>query len=333
MKVLIIGGTGVISTGITPNLLWRGHDVTIFNRGKRETEFRGDFKTLVGDRHDESTFAQQIADAGPFDCVIDMICFTPKEAEASIKAFAGHTTQVIFCSTVDVYTKPAANYPIREDSERQPRQSFPYAYDKAICERLFEDAHARGDFQLTIIRPAHTYVGGVIDSLRGGAHYYDRILKGRPIVVHGDGQSLWSACHRDDVARAFVNAVGNEATYGKSYHVSGDEWMTWNQYHERVASAIDAPPPNLVHIPTDLLAERFPQDAEWCRENFQYNNIFDTSASKRDLGFRYTIPWEAGIRRAYNRVKERGEIRDCAEVPRDDLILAAWEKARVAMHP
>jgi nucleoside-diphosphate-sugar epimerase len=115
--------------------------------------------------------------------------------------------------------------------------------------------------------------------------------------VHGDGSSLWVACHVDDVARAFIGAVQNPKTFGKTYHTPGEEWMTWNQYHEGVAEALGTPPPQLIHIPTDLLMAIAPARAASIGDNFQFNNIFDTSAAREDLGFRYTIPWVQGVQR------------------------------------
>ncbi len=121
-------------------------------------------------------------------------------------------------------------------------------------------------------------------------------------MVHGDGQSLWCRCHAVDVARAFVNAAGNPNTFGKSYHATGEEFLTWNQHLQIVAEAIGAPEPQLVHIPTDVLARLLPSEAladaaHWTQTNFQFNNIFDNSAAKHDLGFRYTVRWEEGARR------------------------------------
>jgi nucleoside-diphosphate-sugar epimerase len=153
-------------------------------------------------------------------------------------------------------------------------------------------AHERGDFPLTIIRPAHTYGEGrgPIHTFGGKTTYLDRLRKGKPIVVHGDGNSLWSSCYRDDVARAFVNAVGNVATYGQAYHLAGEEWLTWNRYHQGVAEALGVPLPLLVHIPSDLLVKVAPERAYLASVNFQFNNVFDTSAARRDLAFRYTVP-------------------------------------------
>lgn len=310
MNVLIIGGTGVISTGITRALQQMGADVTHYNRGQSPSQLTEAVSTLHGDRRDFTAFEAQMAEAGPFDCIIDMVCFTPEEAESAVRAFRGRTGHYVFCSTVDVYTKQPSVLPIREETPREPLPSFPYAYRKAACERILETAHERGDFPVTLIRPAYTYGEGrpILHTFRFGMYYLHRMRTGQPIVVHGDGTSLWTACHRDDVGRAFAVAAGNPAAHGKAYHVAGEEWMTWDRYHRGVAAAMDAPEPQLVHIATDTLYAALPADAEWCRENFQYNNIFDNSAAHADLDFRYTVPWQEGVRRSVAWLDERNLI-------------------------
>jgi nucleoside-diphosphate-sugar epimerase len=328
MKILIIGGTGLISTAITRRLLEQGADVTLYNRGQRESEFSKRIKSILGDRKQTAAFEMQMAEAGPFDCVIDMICYRPEEAESAIRAFSGRVGQFIFCSTVDVYTKPAARYPVTEDAERQPARSFAYAFYKAACERILERSHERGDFPVTILRPAHTYgePGHIIHTLGFGTDFLDRVRRGKPIIVHGDGMSIWVSCHRDDVARAFVAAVGNTSAFGKAYHVAGEEWLTWNAYHRGVAEVLGAPPPRLVHIPTELLYKVAPRQAEWCMMNFQFNNIFDNAAARTDLGFQYTIPWVEGVRRTVEWLQARNQIDDSDAYAFYDRIIAAWER-------
>ena len=233
MNVLIVGGTGLISTAITRSLQETGADVTHYNRGQAPSQLHDAPHTLRGDRQDFAAFEAQMADAGPFDCVIDMVCFTPEEAESAVRAFRGRTGHFVFCSTVDVYTKQPPVLPITEDTPREPLPSFPYAYRKAACERILEAAHQQGDFPVTIIRPAYTYGEGrgLLHTFRGGMYYLHRLRTGHPIVQHGDGLSLWTACHRDDVGRTFAVAAGKPATFGKAYHVTGEEWLTWDRYH------------------------------------------------------------------------------------------------------
>ena len=328
MRILIVGGTGLISTAITRLLVARSDDVTLYNRGVTESQLAGSPKRIQGDRTEYAAFESQMAKAGSFDCVIDMVCYKPEEAESAIRAFKGRIGQYIFCSTVDVYTKPARHYPVREGAERQPARSFPYAFNKAACERVLETAHQRGDLPVTMIRPAHTYGegGGLIHTLGWQTYYLDRVRKGKPIIVHGDGTSFWATCHRDDVGRAFVGAVGNEKTFGKAYHVAGEQPMTWDAYHQGVAEAMGAPQPTLVHIPTALLGKVAPQAAEWCVENFHFNNVFDNTTAKTDLGFQQTIPWVAGVHRTVAWLDEHGRIEDSDDYPFTDRIIAAWDR-------
>jgi nucleoside-diphosphate-sugar epimerase len=270
-----------------------------------------------------------MAEAGTFDCVIDMVGFLPDEVESDVRAFGGRTGHFIFCSTVDVYTKTSQRLPLTEGAERQPLPSFPYAYAKAQCERILEEAHQRGDFPVTIIRPAYTYGEGhgILHTFRGGMYYLQRLREGKPIVVHGDGTSIWTAAHRDDVGHTFAEAAGQAHTFGKAYHVAGDEWLTWDEYHRQVAAAMGAPAPTLVHIPTDLLYKALPQEAEWCKVNFQYDNIFDNGAAKADLGYEYTIPWQEGVRRSVDWLDARKRISNADEPPFYDRLLGGWEQA------
>ncbi|GAB4441644.1 MAG: SDR family oxidoreductase [Anaerolineae bacterium] len=332
MKVLIIGGTGLISTAISREFLARGADLTLYNRGKTPARLPGGAKVLHGDRNDFAAFARQMQEAGPFDCVIDMVCFTPAQAESAVQAFKGRVGHFIFCSTVNVYSKPARRYPI---TEAEPRMNVndDYGMDKARCEDIFMAAHARGDFAATNIRPAQTYGEGgvIIHTLGWSTTYIDRIRKGKPIIVHGDGTSLWVPCHIDDVGHAFVHAAGNPQTFGKSYHVTGEEWLTWNQYHQQVAAALGAPEPELVHIPTALLGRIAPRRVAATVNNFSENNIFDNTAAKTDLDFHYTVPWVEGVRRTVAWLDANQRIANSDDDPFDDRIIAAWRQLTAQM--
>lgn len=331
MKYLIIGGTGLISTSITRFLLEKGEEVTLYNRGKSEARFPNGTRRIYGDRKDYPAFERQIAEASKSDCVIDMICFLPEEAESAVRAFQGRTGHFIFCSTVDVYNKPANRLPYRED---EPRSGITgYGRNKVKCEDILLRAHEHGAFPVTTIRPAATYGegGSIIHTFGWSTTYLDRIRKGKPVVVHGDGNSLWVMCHVDDVARAFITAAGNPAAFGHSYHTTGEEWLTWNRYQQCVAEALNAPPPKIVHIPSDLLDKVAPRRSGITVYNFQYNNIFDNSAAKRDLDFQYTVPFVEGAKRTIAWLEERDRIANSDEDPFDDRLIAAWEKLGAGM--
>jgi nucleoside-diphosphate-sugar epimerase len=151
------------------------------------------------------------------------------------------------------------------------------------------------------------------------------------VIVPGDGTSFWVACHRDDVARAFVGALGKEAAYGQSYHVTGEEWLTWDAIHGIVAEALGAPSPALVHVPTDLLGRVAPKEAEWCVENFHYNNLFDNAAARADLGFAYTIPFAEGARRTIAWIEGHGGFESCDDYPFYDRVVETWERMGAEM--
>lgn len=333
MRVLIIGGTGLISTAITREMLRRGgFEIVHYNRGQRDgaSEFAGRVETITGDRYDRAAFVEQMQNAQrikPFQAVIDMIGYQPSDVINLGQAFAGRIHQLIFCSTVDVYSKPPRAYPISDDAPQDSPAPWDYAQNKAQCEALLREMRARGDFSITVLRPAHTYSdsGTLLHSLGGSTTYLDRLRRGKPIIVHGDGQTLWVSCHADDVAQAFVNALGNEKTFGQGYTVTGREWLTWNDLHRTVARAIGAPEPILVHIPTDLLSQ-LTNRAFIDRVNFQYNNVFDVARAEADLGFEYTVSFADGARRVYEYLDTRGRIINSDDDPLDDRIIEAWTR-------
>lgn len=326
MKILIIGGTGLISTAITRYLVERGEGVALYNRGQTEARIPGGPTRIYGDRKNYASFEMQMMEAGPFDCVIDMVCYVPEDAESLVRAFKGNIGQLIFCSTAAVYTRPASRYPIQDDESRFPISS--YGKNKVKCEDILLGAHQRGVFPVTIIRPAFTYGegGGLPHTFGWGTTFLDRLRKGKPVIVPGDGSALRAYCHIDDVGRAFVEAIGNVKTFGKAYHVTGDEWLTWNHYYQSVAEALGLSAPKLVHIPTKLLGRIAPERARNCVENYQFNNIFDNSAARADLNFRYTIPFAEGIRRTLAWLIERDGIENSDDDTLDDRIIAAWER-------
>jgi nucleoside-diphosphate-sugar epimerase len=334
VNVLIIGGTGLISTPLAQRLLERGFEVTLFNRGQRATAPPGS-SVIVGDRNDHAAFERQMAEATRFDCVIDMICYSPADAHSLVRAFEGRVGQLIVCSTVDVYEKPPTAYPITEDTPQRPAP-FGYAQDKARCETILWEADARGGLPITVVRPAHTYSdrGSLFSSLSHQGVYLDRLRRGLPIVVHGDGSSLWSACRAEDVAEAFVRAVGNTVTFGRSYNVTAEEWLTWDQMHTIVAEALGAPTPSLVHIPTESLARLAPERALLCNVNYRYNNVFDTSRARADLGFTQTIPFARGARRTVAWLEANGLLEshseDSFEDSFEDRLVEIWGRAEAS---
>jgi len=331
MKILIIGGTGNISTPITRMLQGKGHDITLFNYDQIRPEWLlPEVRVISGNRKDLHLFESQIFIDGNYDCVIDMICFEPEDAVIDAVLFKGHTKQFIFCSTVDVYPKTPDRYPVNEDLKIGALPSFQYAWKKVECEKTLWQAHRRGDFQLTVLRPAATYNESWspgVHSFGGQTYHLDRIRKGKPIIMHGDGTSIWVAAYRDDTASAFVAAAGNETAFGQAYNVTGDELMTHNRIWKTIARVMNAPEPDFVYIPSLLLANLAPVEALWCRENFMHNNIFDNSKAKRDLGFRYTVSYEEGVKKCIEFLTRHNLIENCDNYPFYDQIIQKWRNA------
>jgi nucleoside-diphosphate-sugar epimerase len=335
MKILILGGTGNISTPIAKALIAQGHELTLFKREAKVPDWLRSARILTGDRTRRDDFRAKLGSLSDFDCVIDMICYEPEDAQCDIELFRGRTRQFIFCSTVDVYTKTPQIYPVTEQNGiLGALPSFPYAYKKMLCEQLLWEAHRRGDFSLTICRPTFTYNetwSPGIHSFGGQSYHLDRLQRGKPIILHGDGTSIWVASYRDDTAAGFVGAVGTAKAFGQDYILSGDEWMTHNYIWRTIARLMNAPEPQFVYIPTDLLTRMAPKKAEWCLENFRHNNIFDNSKAKRDLGFRYTVTFEEGVRKCLDYLSRHNLIENSDQYPFYDRIVEAWRKRTLTL--
>jgi nucleoside-diphosphate-sugar epimerase len=334
MKILLIGGTGQISTSVTNQLLARGHQIAHLNRGQTSThgEAAANVRRIVGDRKAFPTFEAAMQAGEAWDCVIDMICFLPAEAESLVRAFRGKTKHLILTSTVDVYARPQATHPIREDAPRGGVSAYGKA--KVVCEDIVLAAGARGDFGATILRPAHTVnnTGRIHNSFgKADPRLFDRYARNLPVIVHGDGSSLWTVCHADDAAVAYAGAAGNPKTFGRAYHLPGPEAITWNDFHRRAAAAIGAPPPKLVHIPTDVLHQLNPERAAISTENFQFNNCFDATATRTDLGFNPQISFDECIRRIHRHLA-KNKLIERAETDADyDRVLDHWARHTAAL--
>ncbi|WP_224337294.1 NAD-dependent epimerase/dehydratase family protein [Haloprofundus halobius] len=326
MDVLIVGGTGLISTGITRQLVAAGHDVTLYNRGETDAGIPDGVSVIRGDRTEYERFEEQLGDRA-FNAVVDMVCFTPEDAESAVRAFRGSVDRYIFCSTIDVYSRPVARMPLTEETPRHPPTSD-YGREKAAAEDVFFEAYEESGFPAIVLRPWHTYGEGgrLIHSLGDRPSYIDRVRAGKPIVVHGDGTSIWAPCHRDDVARSFVAAVEAKGSVveGEAYHITAEEHLTWNEYHRGVAAALGAPDPELVHIPSDVLFELAPDRTQGLRDHFQYSTVFDNSKAKRELGHEQTIGWEEGVRRTVDWLDENGEIESWETDPIPDSVVDVW---------
>jgi len=309
MRVLIIGGTGLISVGIAKELLRRGARVSMFNRGRRPNTLPAEVEQLTGDRADSQAFAA-LAGRG-FDAVIDMICFSPAQAEQTVHTFAGRTQQLLLCSTCCTY---AVDIPphvlVRESDEQRPVSE--YGRNKLIAEQLVLQAGAEGKFAATVIRPSCSYGPGsfLIDQLEFDTPAWGRIERGLPVLAAGDGLGLWQATHRDDVGKLFAHAVLNAKTYGQAYNATRDEVFTWRDFYRQAALALGKPA-RVIFMPASWIVRHAPDRFGLLAETTRYHGAYDSSKAKRDVPeFRCTIDFADGARETIEDIKRRGVFRD-----------------------
>ena len=254
MNVLVLGGTGVISRAIVRRLLAKGHAVTIYNRGTRSIAFGKPVRQITGDRRDRAAFEARMRQES-FDAVIDMICFNEADARSTLAAFAGRTAQIVVCSSVAAYKRPYRTVPTVESAESlYDDPGYAYAYHKAEAERFFQQAVRAQQLPITVIRPSLTYGEGAanIGVLRQNYGIVDRILKGKPLVMFGDGTTPWSFTFAPDLAKAFVGVLGNPAAYGQAYHACSEERCRWEDLYLEFGKVLGIEP-QIVHIPSELL--------------------------------------------------------------------------------
>ena len=325
MNVLLIGGSGNISPAIAAELISTGHDVTVFNRGHHRVEGA---RQIIGDRYEAKAFVQEMH-RHTFDCVIDQICYTQTQAQDLVDAFAGRVRQLVFCSTVNTYIAPAPSYPVTENTPIGADPRFEYAYQKVLCEHLLSKAAADGAFHLTIVRPGATYndQSTPISFVGDGRGLLYRIREGKPVIVLGDGSSLWGYAHRDDVGKAVAHAAGNEKACGQGYTIASMEVMTWEQIYTTIAEAMGVEPPEYVHVPYAVLDRLLNEECSWNALNFRFNNIYDCSKAAQDLDYRYTIPWREGARRILEAHRTIGDITAAYEHPRYDAMVQTIKAA------
>lgn len=333
MNVLIIGGTGLISTGIVKALITRGAAITVFNRGRTDDRLGADVHHLVGDRNDFPAFENAIAATDTWDVVIDMICFRPEQTESDVRAFAGRCGHFIFCSTVCTYGNTQTIIPTLETTPQSPHSA--YGRDKVACEKIFLRAHAAGQMPVTIFRPSHTYGpgGGVINNLGWAPTFVDRLRRGRPIIVSGDGHGLWQSAFSEDVGVGFAHAVGREKCFGEAYNIVADEIVTWDEYVRRTAAAIGAPPPQLVHMPTDFLLTLDRARFVALEEIFRYHGVYSSEKLKRDVPeYRPTTPYEDGVRRTVAWMDAHKTIASADCDPWEDKLIERWNRFIAESH-
>lgn len=290
MKVLFIGGTGVISSACTELAARQGIDLFLLNRGHTEYALPEAVNTLVGDINDPAT--GDLLAGHTWDAVVDWIAFTPDEVQRDIDLFYGRTNQYIFISSASVYQTPPANLPVKE-STLLDNPYWEYSRQKIACEELLVQAYRSDKFPMTIVRPSHTYDPSKIP-LFGGYTTLHRMITGQKVLVYGDGTSLWTLTHTKDFAKGFVPLLGNSRAIGEAFHITSEEWLNWNQIYRIMGQAMSLEP-RLVHVPSDLVDAYDAELGAGLLGDKSNSMIFDNSKIKRLApGFACTIPFSWG---------------------------------------
>ena len=295
-KALFIGGTGTISMAISKLCVQKGWELYLLNRGNQPLP-EGAI-SLKCDINDEEAVLKLI-DGIHFDVVADFIVFTLEQLERDIRLFSGRTEQYIFISSASAYQKPLVD-PVITESTPLINPYWQYSRNKAACEaRLMKEFRENG-FPVTIVRPSHTYdqrsVPMPIHGKNGSFQVIERIRQGKPVIVPGDGTSLWTVTHNSDFAKGFCGIMGNPHAIANAYHITSDEHLTWDQIVTITARAMDVKP-NIVHIPSDVLAKLYP-DMVGALIGDKSNTVwFDNSKIKRDAPeFVCTTRFDDGVR-------------------------------------
>jgi nucleoside-diphosphate-sugar epimerase len=323
MKVCIVGGTGNISTPITRLLVESGHQVTLFNRGKGTPPPKG-VTVMTGDRQDRPAF-EAAMQAARFDAAIDMICFTADDAASTIRAFRG-IKHLIFTSTVCTYGVDYDWLPVTEDHPLRPTTD--YGRNKVAAGRVFMEAFYHEGFPVTIIRPSTTFgpKWNMLRQIAWEAGWVDRVKKGKPIVVCGDGRALHQWLYVDDAAPAFAFALGRDRCIGQMYNMMKNEFGSWADYH-RTAMQVIGREVELVGVPLATLSAAKTPNVGICETIFSYNTIYSPDKLMRDVPeFRPRISLKEGLARVLEAMERENRIPDSDKETWEDKLIAAQRK-------
>jgi nucleoside-diphosphate-sugar epimerase len=296
VKVLFIGGTGNISTEVSRLCIERGMELFLLNRGNRTVDLPG--ATSIRADMSKAGEPEQVLREHSWDAVVNWIAFTESDIERDIALFRGRTGQYVFISSASAYQKPPS-HPVITESTPLGNPYWEYSRNKIACEERLNRAYRDEGFPVTIVRPSLTYDTVIPVAIGGWTEYtiIDRMKRGKSVIIHGDGTSLWTITHAEDFAKGFVPLLGHQQAAGHAFHITSDEILTWNQIYQAVADAAGCALKS-VHIPSDFIVQ--------CDESFRgtllgdkaMSVIFDNSKIKRFVpGFIATIPFNRGIRR------------------------------------
>lgn len=296
LKVLFIGGSGAISTSCVHEAVRRGLDVTVLNRGTTGLRALPEGITrLTADANDPDSVREAIGEAH-YDAVVNWVNFVPEQIQRDIDVFTGRTDQYVFISSASAYQTPPTRMPVVESTPLK-NPYWRYSRDKIACEELLVEAYREDDFPMTIVRPSHTYDETLLP-FEAKWNVIERMRAGKPVVVHGDGTSLWTITHSRDFAVGFVGLLGKKDAIGEPFHITGDEAPSWNRIFEAAAAAAGVAEPRLVHIASESIAAAVPEWGPGLLGDKAHTMLFDNTKVKRlvpEFG-RSTTPFELGIR-------------------------------------
>ncbi len=327
MNVLFVGGTGIISSACARLALARGIDLTFLCRGMTGRHpVPAGAKVIRADVRDAPS-ARAALSGLRFDVVVQWIGFVPAHIDLDLELFRGRVGQYVFISSASAYQTPPSRLPVTESTPLS-NPFWQYSRDKIACEERLIHAYRSEGFPATIVRPSHTYDAALLP-VHGGWTILDRMRRGLPVVVHGDGTSLWTLTHHDDFARGFVGLLGRDDAVGDSFHITSDEALSWNQIHDMLGHAAGATP-KLVHVPSDLIAAFDPDWGASLLGDKAHSMVFDNTKVKRLVpDFRASIPYAEGARQQiawYDEDASRRVVEDRTNAL-FDRILGAYGRA------
>ena len=335
MKILLIGGTGTISSAITRQLAESGHELWVLNRGNRKNEVPVGVRQVICDINDEAEVLRQTGDQ-VFDAVCEFIGFLPSQVERDIRLFCGRTRQYVYISSASAYNKPAASHVITEGTALA-NPYWEYSRNKIACEELLMKTYREEGFPVTIVRPSHTYcersVPVSVHGPKGSWQVLKRMLEGKPVLIQGDGSSLWTLTWNEDFARGFIGLLGNPKAIGEAFQIMSDEQLTWNQIYQSVANVLGVTF-KPYYASSDFLAAVSPMEYDFTGNllgDKSVTVVFDCTKLKRAVpGFCATTRFDEGVRRCVDYLMSHPELQ--VEDPEFDawcdIVIATLEKAK-----
>jgi nucleoside-diphosphate-sugar epimerase len=327
MRILFLGGTGIISTACVELALARGHEVHLLNRGTRPAPAGA--RSHAADLGDEAA-VRQVLGGITWDAVVDFVAFAPGDVERELRLFRGRTGQLLFISSASAYQRPVTHYLVTE-STPLANPYWEYSRNKIACEERLLAAVRDEGFPAVIVRPSLTYGETQIPlAFNSWARSYtvvDRMRRGLPVIVPGDGTSLWTLTHNTDFAKGLVGLLGNSQTLGHAFHITSDEVLSWNQAYQAVAEAAGVSRPELVHVASDFLVACLPEAAGGLLGDKATSVVLDNTKIKRFVpGYLATTRFQEGIRRtlAWFDADPSRRMVDEAVSRTHDRILAAY---------